>query len=118
VGAAVALEALSIYEEMDLPAHVRRMSRYLEEKLAFLDAHPFVGDVRISGLMAGVEFVTDTVLGGSFARKVAEVAEERGVLYRVIDNVLAISPPLNVVEAELDQIAHILRESIESVVLQ
>ena len=52
VGAAVALEALAIYDEIDLIGHVRRVSkRFLERCEALLD-HPLVGDVRGIGSSA------------------------------------------------------------------
>ena len=55
-------------------------------------------------------------LGQNFSKKVAEEAEARGVLFRVIENVLAISPPLNVLKTELDLIVDVLRDSILAVV--
>ena len=50
VGAAVALEALDIYEEMDLIGHVRRVSKGFLEQCESLMDHPLVGDVRGIGL--------------------------------------------------------------------
>jgi adenosylmethionine-8-amino-7-oxononanoate aminotransferase len=115
VGAAVALEALKIYEEMVLPEHVERLSAYLASKLETIAALAGVGDVRIAGLMAGVEMIGNTELGNNFARKIAEKSEAQGVLFRIIDNVLAISPPLNVTEVQLDRIVKVLRDSILTV---
>jgi 4-aminobutyrate--pyruvate transaminase len=116
VGAAVALEALRIYEEMQLPEHVERLSSYLASKLDTITALDAVGDVRVTGLMAGVEFIDTMELGQNFSKKVAEEAEARGVLFRVIENVLAISPPLNVLKTEIDLIVDVLRDSILAVV--
>jgi adenosylmethionine-8-amino-7-oxononanoate aminotransferase len=106
------LEALRIYEEMELPEHVERLSSYLASKLETINALDAVGDVRITGLMAGIELIDTTELGKNFSKKVAEEAEARGVLFRVVENVLAISPPLNVLKTELDLIVDVLRDSI------
>jgi 4-aminobutyrate--pyruvate transaminase len=114
VGAAVALEALQIYEEMSLPEHVERLSAYLGSRLMVLKEIAGVGDVRITGLMAGVELLGSTILENNFAKEVLKQAEERGVFFRSIDNVVAISPPLIVTEAELDRIVDVLRESIQA----
>ncbi len=113
VGAAIALEAIAIYEEMDLPAHVGRLSARLraglEREIVGLDG---VGDVRLVGLLGGVELRGDTKLGDGFGRAVGDAAEARGVFYRVIGNTLAISPPYIVGDAELDRIVETLRDSV------
>ncbi|MCR9222220.1 MAG: aminotransferase class III-fold pyridoxal phosphate-dependent enzyme [Alphaproteobacteria bacterium] len=59
VGAAVALEALAIYEEMDLPRHARALGARLMTRLAPLADHPIVLDVRGVGLMGAIELPGD-----------------------------------------------------------
>lgn len=115
VGAAVALEAIRIYEEMDLPAHVGALSARLENGLARVAAHPAVGDMRVVGLMAGVEFLDGSGTAAALARQVAGEAERRGVLFRIIGGILAISPPLSVSEAEVDHLVDVLHRSIETI---
>lgn len=115
VGAAVAMEALAVYEEMGLPTHVDRLSAHLANRLQAAAALDVVGDVRVTGLMAGVEMIDDTPLEKQFGRRIVEAAEQRGVLLRAIENVVAISPPLNVAEAELDRIVDVLLDSIAAV---
>lgn len=115
VGAAVALEAIRIYEEMDLPTHVAERSVVLEAALASLRSHSSVGDVRVIGLMAGVELVDGRAPASTLARQVAAEAERRGVLVRLIGTTLAISPPMIVSDEEIGRIARTLNESLDAV---
>ena len=112
VGAAVALETLRIYDEMDLTAHVRRLGAVLADGLAGISDMPGVGEVRQVGLVAGVEFGSRGHPDTDRAGAVARLAESRGVLYRLIGNVLAISPPYICSEAEITHIAQVLKDCI------
>ncbi|MBY6142161.1 aminotransferase class III-fold pyridoxal phosphate-dependent enzyme [Leisingera daeponensis] len=107
VGCAVALEAIAIYEEMDLPAVVMDRSRMLEAALEPLKSNPAVADVRLAGLMAGVE-LHDKKITAQTLRE----AETRGVLLRQIGATLAISPPLIVSDEEIAQIVSVLSDSL------
>ncbi len=109
VGAAVALECLDIYEEMDLPAHVGRLGQRIADGLAPLRTNPGVLDVRNQGMLAAVEFETDAQ-----ARAVGEEAERLGVFFRIIGPVLAIAPPYTCTDAEIDQITSIMRQSVQA----
>ncbi len=115
VGAAIALEALAIYEEMDLPAHVSRLGALLDPHLERIASHPAVGDVRRVGLLAGVELRDDTALGAEFGRRVVDEAERRGVLFRPIGNVVAISPPYTIGSDEIAFMIRVLGESLDTV---
>lgn len=112
VGAAVALETLAIYEEMDLPAHVRRMGEHVARRLATIGALDGVADVRGVGLMAAVEMRAAGPTEPSLARRVGEEAERRGVLFRIIGDVLAISPPYTCSPEEIDTIMDVMEQSI------
>ncbi|MET3595059.1 adenosylmethionine-8-amino-7-oxononanoate aminotransferase [Mesorhizobium shonense] len=116
VGAAVALEAVRIYEEMDLPNHVADRSNALNAALAPIKANPRVGNVRVIGLMAGVELVDGRDPATKLARRVADEAERRGVLFRVIGPILGISPPYVVSDAEVELIGRTLVESLDAAV--
>jgi len=49
VPAAVAVETLKIYDEMDLVGHVRRMAPAMQEGLRRFADHPLVGEVSVGG---------------------------------------------------------------------
>lgn len=110
VSCAVALKALEIYERMDLPTHVARLGRRLEARLTPLRGRPGIGDVRMQGLIAAVE------LTPGLAQRAGAEAEARGVFFRIIEDTLAISPPLIVTEEEIDHIVSVLAASIAAAV--
>ncbi|WP_336099355.1 aminotransferase [Roseovarius sp. CH_XMU1461] len=113
VGAAVALETLAIYEEMDLEQHVGRLSDMLAERLSGLRTHPLVAEIRVKGLLAAVELGPKGTEDG-LGTRVTEEAAARGVFFRSIGNVIAISPAYTISGAELDQIATTLAEAVEA----
>ncbi len=111
VCAAVALEALAIYEERNIVQHVREVGDYFLKRLAEFSDHPLVGDVRGAGLLAAIELVKDKTTKAPFdkpqlmAAKVAEFAEQEGLLVRPIaGETLAFAPPLITTKAEIDMI--------------
>lgn len=111
VCAAVALEALAIYEERNIVQHVREVGHYFLKRLAGFSDHPLVGDVRGAGLLAGIELVKDKTTKAPFDKpqsvvaKVAEFAEQEGLLVRPIaGETLAFAPPLITTKAEIDMI--------------
>lgn len=112
MGAAVALETLKIYEELDLPKQIMRLGSQLSHGLAGVIDLPGVGDVRQVGLVAAVEFGSRTKPNTDLARAIAFTAEEHGILYRLIGNVLAISPPYICTAEEIEMISGVLKECI------
>lgn len=110
VAAAVAREALRIYQEDDMPARVRTLAPRLISGLERLREHPLVGDVRGRGLLAGVELVADKTTRRPFdpTMKIgalcAELCEDNGLILRAIGDTLALCPPLVISEAEIDEV--------------
>jgi adenosylmethionine-8-amino-7-oxononanoate aminotransferase len=109
VGAAVALETLDIYEEMDLPAHVGRLGAHLGRRLARLADRPGVGQLRRQGLLAAVEMTR-----AEDAARVAAEAERRGVFFRLIGPVLAIAPPYVATPEDLDAIMDVMEAALDA----
>ena len=111
VCAAVALEALAIYEERNIVQHVREVGEYFMQRLSEFSDHPLVGDVRGAGLLAGIELVKDKTTRAAFdkpqsiAAKAAEFAEQEGLLIRPIaGETLAFAPPLITTKEQIDTI--------------
>lgn len=112
VGVAVALEAIRIYEEMDVVSHVRAMGHLLKTHFEEMGRRsPIVGQVRGAGLMLGIELVEDKETGRPFSpqRKIGlafdRIAYENGLVARCMGDVLGFSPPLIVNAQDVDEIA-------------
>ena len=109
VPAAVALETLKIYDEMDIGAHVRRVGKHAQERLAALGEHPIVGDASGVGLMGGVDLVRNKETKESFDLSLAgwatDACTRRGVILRGCTGGsvrLVFCPPLIIEESEID----------------
>ena len=119
VTTAVAMEAIKIYEEMDLIGHVGRVGPHLQKRLQEYADHPLVGDVRGVGMIAGIELVKDKKTREAFdpevniARKVGDYGEEHGVLMRIIGDRVVFSPPLIMTEAEVDELIDGLGKALD-----
>lgn len=60
VASAASLRMIEVMQRDDLPGNARRMGERFGERLAAIkERHPLVGDVRVLGLMIGVELVKD-----------------------------------------------------------
>lgn len=121
VGAAVALETLRIYDEMDVCGHVRATAPVLQDGLRALADHPLVGNVRGVGFMAAVEFVADKANRTPFApelavaQRISDAVKERGVLLRALGSTLVFSPPLIAREEHMSEIVTAVGESLDQI---
>ena len=120
VSAAVGLAVLEVFREEGLAQHSRDVGRYLHERLSELkNEFEIIGDVRGSGLFAGVELVTDRSSKEPAVAKTSQVVNEmreRGVLISMIGaqgNVLKIRPPLPIQKTHIDQLIATLREALK-----
>ena len=111
VAAAVAVEALTLYDELAIVDHVRDVGPHMQRELRrrFAD-HPLVGEVRGIGLIGAIELVEDKSTRRNFdpARKIGpqtvKACEAAGVITRGLANdTIAFSPPLIITRAEIDE---------------
>jgi 4-aminobutyrate--pyruvate transaminase len=120
VAAAVAREALRIYEEEAIPQRVRRLeTRFLGGLQELGGRHHLVGEVRGRGLLAGVELAPDSSGRSSFPRdmKVGALAqslgEKHGLMFRAIGDTLVFCPPLVISEGEIDEVLARLETTLD-----
>jgi adenosylmethionine-8-amino-7-oxononanoate aminotransferase len=112
LAAAVALRHLQLLGERDVLANVAAraatLARLAGERLAPL---PAVADVRLCGLMGGVELAppADDLHWG---RRVCAAAVRRGVLLRPLGDVVVLMPHLTVGDAEVERIVDTLAAAI------
>ncbi|WP_062111891.1 aminotransferase class III-fold pyridoxal phosphate-dependent enzyme [Aureimonas sp. AU40] len=109
VSAAVGLEVLRLYTEGGILANGQRSGAHFTQRLQAMESHPLVGDVRVRGLLAGVELVTDKQkrLKPTADLKVAEhlsrLGYEKGLIFRAFaDDIVGFAPPLVCTIEEID----------------
>lgn len=120
VCAAVALEALKIYEESGFLERVRDVGGYLQETLRRRFAeHPLVGEVRGVGMVAALELVQDKATGRSFdaalkvPAQVSSVSQENGLMTRPLNNCIVFAPPLIADRSHVDLAMDIWTRSLD-----
>jgi 4-aminobutyrate--pyruvate transaminase len=119
VTAAVALETLRIYEEMDIVGHTRRVGAHLLGELEKSAGHPLVGDVRGVGLLCGAELVQDKKSRAPYAPAgrvggiIDRHARKRGLILRVVGDRVIFTPPLIIDEREVDEMLRRFRGALD-----
>ena len=115
VGAAVALEAIAILEERDIPGHVRMAGAKLQEEIQGLCDIGFVANPRGVGLMAGFDLFADPEKKVPFGKIVdagtllMDIAEKHQLFIRSVGDTIVIAPPLIITKAEIDELIRRLR---------
>ncbi|MGI8686819.1 MAG: adenosylmethionine--8-amino-7-oxononanoate transaminase [Acidimicrobiales bacterium] len=108
LAAAVALRHLQLVQEPGVLANVAarsaQLATLLDERLRPL---PSVREVRVRGLMAGIELASPGP-GARWGRRVCAAAVRRGVLLRPLGDVIVVVPPLTVTAAEVVRIVDTL----------
>jgi len=112
LAAAVALRHLELLADGEVLANVhdrsRELAKLLDDRIA---TRPDVADVRLVGLMGGVELAG----GARRARAVASAAVRRGVLLRSLGDVVTIVPPLTTTSGEVARIVDALEGALAEV---
>jgi len=120
LGAAAGAAALAAIEEERLVDNAREVgAAMLEALLPFVDAYPFVGQVRGRGLFIGIELVRDKrtkePLARSVTRRIFDACVERGLLTMAYAPSFRIQPALTIdVATAMNGIA-VLREVFDRV---
>ena len=113
LAAAVACRHLELFAEWRVLDNVRARSDQLKKRLDGLGGHPAVAEVRLCGLMAGVELASPGP-DRRWGREVCAAAVDAGVLLRPLGDVVVIMPMLTSTSAEVDRIADVLEDAIAS----
>jgi adenosylmethionine-8-amino-7-oxononanoate aminotransferase len=121
---ALALKNLEIMENEKLFDRSRELGdRLLNELKAYLQDHPYVGDVRGKGLLIGIELVKDKatkeplesgmvndVIG--ICKKNGLIIGKNGVTVAGYNNVLTLAPPLSLEDNDLSFIIQVLTNAL------
>jgi len=126
VPAAVAIETLKIYDEMNIGAHVGSVGPHMQKELRrrFAD-HPLVGEVRGIGLIAAVELVADKASHGNFdpgakvGARMMKLCEQNGLIVRVVANdSICFSPPLVITAEDINEMLDRISTSLDELTVQ
>jgi beta-alanine--pyruvate transaminase len=112
---AAGLAALDVYESEDLFARARTLSACWQEAMHSLKGARHVIDVRNLGLIGGVEVEPRTGEPSARAFECFLRCYERGVLIRTTGDVIALSPPLIIDSAQINQIVDVLRNALSGI---
>jgi 4-aminobutyrate aminotransferase len=122
IASVTAKAVIDLIEEDDLMTNCEIVGGYLREGLDELkEKFPCIGDVRGMGLMQALELVTDPVTkepATALASEIMEAARARGLLIGkggMYNNVIRMSPPMNIGKADVDEALRLLEESFAAV---
>jgi len=121
VSAAAGLALIDTVFDEGLIDNAAKMGRYFTEA-AWALGDPWIGDVRFTGLLGGIELVKDRatkeVLGKNELARVKDHLHEQGMLITVSGwhgNVLRLQPPLSITSSQIDQFVAALRNTLRTV---
>lgn len=126
VAAAVAVETLKIYDELDIVGHIAKTGPHLQQRLRerFAD-HPLVGEVRGVGLVGAIELVANKATHQNFdpslkiGPRLVKAGEEAGVILRGLANdTIAFSPPLIITVDEIDEMVERTGRALDALTVQ
>jgi beta-alanine--pyruvate transaminase len=101
---AAALATLDVFAEQDILGHAKTMQPYWEDAVHSLRGLPHVIDIRTIGLIAGIELESIPGRPGARAYAAFKQAFADGVLIRVTGDIIALSPPLVLEKAHIDEL--------------
>jgi putrescine aminotransferase len=120
VGAAVALENIAVIEDEALVEKVRtRTAPHLEQSLSAFRDFPFVGEIGVRGIMAGIELDIGRVRESSREESealgvlIGEIAWAKGLSARTLGTTFALIFPMIISESEVNEALSILRQAFE-----
>ncbi len=112
---AASLATLSVYEEEALFERAAGLEGHWEKAVHSLKGLPAVIDIRNLGLVAGIELESRPGAPGARATEVFHKCFDNGLLVRVTGDIIALSPPLIVSAAQIDEIVEKLATVLKSI---
>jgi beta-alanine--pyruvate transaminase len=113
---AAGLATLELYRDEKLFARAKALEPHFAEAMMTLKGLPGVLDIRTVGLAAGIDLASRPGAPGLRAYQAMERAfQDEGVMIRVAGETIALSPPLIVTEAQIDQIIDKVGRAIRAV---
>ena len=109
------MATLDLYADEALFARAAALAPYWEDAVHALRGRPHVIDVRNVGIVAGIELAPRPGAPGARAADVFAECFRRGLLVRVTGDVIALSPPLIVERAQVDEMVGTIADVLGAV---
>ncbi|WP_370320950.1 aspartate aminotransferase family protein [Oricola sp.] len=112
---AAALATLDTYEEEGLLTRAADLASYWEDAVHSLKDCPNVIDIRNLGLIGAIEL--EPIAGAPTKRAFSAFLEayEKGLLIRTTGDIIALSPPLIISKAQIDELFGTLRDVLNTI---
>jgi beta-alanine--pyruvate transaminase len=114
VACAAGLATQEIYQREGLLTRGKELEKKWEDAVHSLRGLPHVIDIRNCGLVAGIELESRPGAPGTRAYDAFVKAFEKGLLVRVTGDIIAMSPPLIIEPAQIDQIVSMLSDVLKA----
>jgi beta-alanine--pyruvate transaminase len=115
VACAAAIASLDLYRTDNLFARAQALALHFENAAHKLCSAPHVIDIRAIGLVAGIELAPREGAPGARAYETFVRCFDQGTLIRVTGDIIALSPPLIISEAQIDELFAAVRQTLQSV---
>ncbi|MEQ9411157.1 MAG: adenosylmethionine--8-amino-7-oxononanoate transaminase [Fuerstiella sp.] len=121
LGCAAAIASLKLFDDNDVLANVADSTALLNDRLAVLNDHPHVGEVRQKGIMVGIELVQDRDRMTPFpterrlGHQVTLAARKRGVIIRPLGDVIVLMPAPGMPQPLVSRLCDTAVEAIQEV---
>ena len=115
LAAAAALASLDLYVEEDLYRRARDLAPYFEQAVHSLREAPHVIDIRNIGMVAGIELEPAPGRPVTRAFEAFQRCFEKGVLIRTTGDIIALSPPLIISKAQIDELVDTLASVLKEI---
>lgn len=109
---AAALASLDTFEEEGLFQRSQELAPYFEQAVQSLRELPHVIDVRNMGLVAGIELESRPGAPSARAFETFLKCYEKGALIRTTGDIIALSPPLIISKAQIDELIGKLADAL------
>jgi beta-alanine--pyruvate transaminase len=110
---AAGLATLEVYRDEDLFQRAAELASYWESAVHSLKGLPHVIDLRNLGLLAGIELESRPGRPSERAFEAFLKCFEKGALVRVTGDIIALSPPLIIEKAQIDQLFFSIAEVLK-----
>jgi beta-alanine--pyruvate transaminase len=105
MAAAAGLATLELYKQEGLFERAHKLENRWADAAMSLKGHPLVQDVRVMGLVAGIDIVPLPNQPGKRAYRAMETGfHDHDIMLRITGDTIALSPPLIISEAQIDEI--------------